>query len=247
LGALLSRRPAAILYNSHISAKQHETLGYHSDKRRIIPNGFDCEVFRPDPDARTRVRNDLGINDNVLVVGLIARYHPMKDHRNFLAAASIFHGFAPDARFVLAGAGVDPRNKNLTTQLEDLGLARHTYLLGERADVAALNASMDIATLSSAWGEGFPNVIGEAMACGVPCVVTDVGDSSFVVGDTGRVVSPRNPEALAHAWRELVEIGWTARHQLGMKARRRIQANFSLDVVVRQYELLYTELIEKGA
>lgn len=246
LGALLSRQPAAIVYNSHTSAKQHENLGYMPQKRVIIPNGFDCGWFCPDANARKKVRNELGISEQNVLIGLIARYHPMKDHRGFLRAASRVLKLCPEARFLLAGAGIEAQDSVLANALAEHGLNGYIFLLGERSDTERLNAALDIACSASAWGEGFSNSIGEAMACGVPCVVTDVGDSAMLVGGTGRVVAPGDPDALANAIIDLVTTGGERRWELGVKARRRIETEFSLPAIVHRYEDLYHEHIARA-
>jgi glycosyltransferase involved in cell wall biosynthesis len=240
--ALLSSRADAIVYNSRTSACQHERFRFDASRTRIIPNGFDTEVFRPDEHARGDIRRELGLSDDAILIGMIGRYHPMKDHRNFLNAAGLLGKECPDVLFLLAGNEVDAGNSALGAIIEALGLEGRVFLLGERSDIPQLNATLDIATCSS-WSEGFANVIGEAMSCGVPCVVTDVGDSSLIVGDTGRVVQPRDPEALAKAWHELIALGGYGRHELGERARNRVIECFSLVAVVRQYQDLYESLI----
>jgi glycosyltransferase involved in cell wall biosynthesis len=144
--------------------------------------------------------------------------------------------------FVLAGHGIDPSNVRLTTLIRQLTLSSKVLLLGERQDVPKLMAALDIATMASAWGEGFPNVLGEAMACGVPCVATDVGDCAYIIADTGKIVPPKDPQALAAAWRALIAVGAEGRKQLGDKARRRVAEHFSLLEIVNQYEDLYKEV-----
>jgi glycosyltransferase involved in cell wall biosynthesis len=244
MGALLSAWPSRIVYVSRASVKQHEAIGYRSDRRLVIPNGFDCEAFRPDAQARASVRAELGLAEGAPLVGLVARYHPQKDHANFLAAASLLIAQGFNAHFLLAGYGMDPSNKELSRRILTHGLQGRVHLLGERHDTRRLNAALDIATSSSSYGEAFPLVIGEAMACGVPCVVTDVGDSPWIVGETGRVVPPRDPVALSAAWRDLLQMGSGPRAALGKRARARIVMNFSLDEVVGQYERLYAEVLD---
>jgi glycosyltransferase involved in cell wall biosynthesis len=138
-------------------------------------------------------------------------------------------------------------NARLAAWLDELGLREHVSLLGERSEAHALMPAFDIATLSSCDGEGFPNVIGEAMCWGIPCAVTDVGDSAYIVGDTGKVIRPGMPEALAAAWQELVEMGPGGRRELGEKARARMKERFSLDAIAREYSRLYATLARKGA
>ena len=175
-----------------------------------------------------------------ILVGLVARHHPMKDHAGFFHAARLVAQACPSVRFVMIGRGT-----NSQSPVADLAranqLENRVFLLGERSDMPRLTAALDIACSSSAWGEGFSNTIGEAMACGVPCVVTDVGDSAYAVGDTGISVPPNNPQALADAISRLVAAGSERRHCLGEAARRRIETEFSLAAIVHRYEELYRE------
>jgi glycosyltransferase involved in cell wall biosynthesis len=247
LGARLSSRPAAIIYNSQTSATQHESLGYGAEKRVIIPNGFDCQLLRPDEAARKAVRTELGIADDTVLVGLVARYHAMKDHVGFLQAAAMIARSYPQTRFVLAGAGVSSTQPELVKAIQQNKLWDCVMLLGERSDIPRLNNAFDIGCSASAWGEGFSNSMGEAMACGVPCAVTDVGDSAYIVADTGLVAPPRAPEALAKAIAGLIEIGRSGRQQLGTKARQRIETEFSLPAIVRRYEGLYLTHFQNSA
>jgi len=243
LGGKLSRWPKAIANNSVVSAINHEKrLGYRADRRVIIPNGFDTALFSPSPEARLALRSELALSDSALLVGLLGRYHPMKDHANFLQAIGRLSNNYPQAHFVMAGEGIDERNDELRELIESLALKGRVRLLGERKDMHRVAAALDIAVSSSSFGEGFPNVIGEAMSCGVPCVVTRVGDSALVVGETGRVVPPRNSEALAHALTEMLEMSEEQRQRLGRAARWRVIENYSLDAVARQYEALYQQV-----
>ena len=246
LGARLSSSPAAIIYNSQTSAGQHEDLGYRAEKRVIIPNGFDCQVLRPDEAARKAVRAELGIADDTVLVGLIARYHPMKDHIGFIKAAALVVQSHPQTRFVLAGTGISSKQPELAEAIQQNKLGDRVILLGERSDIPRLNNAFDIGCSASAWGEGFSNSIGEAMACGVPCAVTDVGDSAYIVADSGFVAPPRAPEALASAIGRLVEIGRSGRQQLGAKARQRIETEFSLSSIVQNYETLYLTICKSN-
>ncbi|MBW2173531.1 MAG: glycosyltransferase, partial [Deltaproteobacteria bacterium] len=165
----------------------------------------------------------------------------MKDHSNFLKAASLLLQERRDVAFVLAGKGVEWTNHRLAAEIpNDFG--SHFCLLGERNDMESIAAALDIAT-SASYGEGFSNTIGEAMACGLPCVVTDVGDSAAIVGNTGRVVPAKDPKALAMAWKELIDLGEDGRRNLGAAARKRIEEHFELSRAVEEYEGLYTSLL----
>lgn len=248
LCARLSRwLPATIVCCSDMGRRSHEALGYDARKMVVIPNGFDLTAFAPDPQARSAVRQELGLDREALLVGLIARFDPQKDHENFIRAAGLLHRHRPDVHFVLCGDGIDRENTQLGGWIEAAGIGTHCHLLGRRRDMARLNAALDVATLSSSWGEGFPNVVGEAMACGVPCAVTDVGDSALIVGESGRVVPCRDPEALAAAWQELLDMPVEERRVLGAAARRRIEERYSLQAVVALYEQLYRETAAQGA
>lgn len=238
MGAKLSSMVFSIIYNSKVSSKQHKSVGFDDKKSIIIPNGFDCEVFRPDQKKRTIMRKKLGIGDDEFVVGHAARYHPIKDHVSFLKAAGIITDRGYVARFVLAGRNVDRENLTLLQFTENIGLRNRVNFVGEQKDMPAVMNALDIFTLSST-SEAFPNVIGEAMACGIPCVATNVGDVAYIVGNTGRVVPPVDPEALATAWQEMIDMGEGARKALGEKARQRIRSKFSLEAVVVAYENLY--------
>jgi len=239
IGAALSRRPAAIVYNSEISAGQHEAIGYAAAKRVVIPNGIDCMEFVPSPDARAALRGELGLGANALLVGLVARLHPMKDHRGFLLAAGQLAPLYPDLHFVLAGRGVTPDEPSLARIIAEQNLAGRVHLLDERSDIARIDAALDIACSSSSRAEGFSNAIAEAMACGVPCVVTEVGEGRGIVGDTGVAVPPLDPGALAESIKKLLDAGSEARGRLGAAARRRVETEFSLAKTVRAYHALY--------
>jgi glycosyltransferase involved in cell wall biosynthesis len=244
LGGMLSFSPAKIINNSAASADEHEVrMGYRSSKRVILPNGFDTDTFRPSPEARSALRKFLGLAEDALLIGLVARYHPIKDHRTFLHAAALVKAICPAARFVLAGEHVDASNPDLAALLVQYGVTHEVHLIGPRDDVHAVSAALDIQVCSSS-SEGFPNVIGEAMSCGVPCVVTDVGDCAYVVADTGVTVPPRNPQALAAGITRLIEIGPDKRAELGARARERAIDKFSLEAVVRGYEELYLQMHE---
>jgi glycosyltransferase involved in cell wall biosynthesis len=245
LGAFLSRYPRAIVYNSRTSSIQHEIFGFDKLQTYVIPNGFDTNVFQPDQSARITIRQELGLSDNTVLIGLIGRYHPMKDHRNFLNAAALLCKEFPDVYFLLVGCEVTRDNPALSAMIGEFELSSRVFLLGERKDIPQLNAALDIASSASAWGEGFANVIGEAMSCGVPCVVTDVGDSAWITGSTGRVVPQCDPIALAAAWKSMIMHGQAERQSLGIQARRRVIEYFSLESVVKQYEDLYESLIAR--
>jgi glycosyltransferase involved in cell wall biosynthesis len=239
--------PDAVIVNSHAGRRFHERIGYRPRRWEHIPNGFDTDELRPNPEARGHLRAELGIDDETIVIGLPARYHPMKDHRTFLKAAEILAAAQPKVSFALLGAGIEPTNRALAKAIANRGLGDRLRLLGERNDMAEVYAALDIATLSSACGEGFSNVLGEAMACGLPCVATDIGDASELLGRAGIVVPPRDPQALAAAWQVLIKIGAGGRCSLGGEARARIVRDYGLGVAVARYEALYDDIATPNA
>jgi glycosyltransferase involved in cell wall biosynthesis len=248
----LSASPAAVIVNSERGRLVHERIGYRPRRWVTIPNGIDLARFRPDPEAGVRLRKELGLPASARLIGMVARYDPMKDHATFLRAAAAFlRNGAPagraDVHFVLVGRGVTWDNPELRTLADGLWLRAHLHLLGERGDVECLLPALDLASLSSSFGEGWPNVVGEAMACGVPCVVTDVGDARVIVGETGWVVRPGDPAALSHAWAELLARPEERRRALGTSARERIAACFSLEQVVEQYQAFWEQLAAGSA
>jgi glycosyltransferase involved in cell wall biosynthesis len=242
LGAKLSGTTAAIVYVATASALEHEQLGFSRDRRVVIPNGIDCDLFHPDSTARPRLRADLGLAPGVPLVGLFARWAPMKDHASLLAAARRLRDEGTGFHLVLAGTGINASNRALVDGIDAAGLREHISLLGERDDVPTLMPALDVFVLSSAWGEAFPLVLGEAMAAGVPCIATDVGDCSHIIGDPGRVVPARNSSALADALRQLLRLDTRERERLGRVARQRVLSSFTLPAMARRYEELYASL-----
>lgn len=237
--ALLSKRlPEHILYNSDTSRRAHAGLGYDDVNASVIANGFDLDIFGPDAGARSSIRSELGLSADTPLLGLIARYDPQKDHATFIAAAEKVRRHHPRCHFLLAGKAVDPANRELADQIERAGIGEYCHLLGHRGDIPQLNAALDIAC-SSSMGEGFPNAVGEAMACAVPCVVTDVGDSARLVGETGNVAPPRQPEALAAQFISLLDQGPETWRSRGLAARERIREHYSLSAIAAQYQALW--------
>lgn len=243
-GRFLSASVDSLLYNSNISRLQHEDFGFSRDKGRVIPNGINVEQFSRSTGSRDQQRTILGIPTEAKVIGHVARFHPMKDHAAFLRAAVDLACQYPETHFLLVGREISPENKSLE-QLIPAPVRNRFHLLGERRDIPGLMSAMDIFCLSSSWGEGFPNVIGEAMATGLPCVATDVGDSGIVIGDTGVVVPPRNEKALAAGIEMLLKMHPEDRDRLGSSARARINENYRLGAIVGQYAALYEDLVRE--
>jgi glycosyltransferase involved in cell wall biosynthesis len=242
LNARASRLPDVILYCSRVSAEQHHRLGFSPERASILPNGIDTQLFRPDPQARERLRAVAGIEEERPIIGMAARLHPMKDHANLLKAAA--HLWRQDfpVHLVLMGRDVERDNPKMAGLLADLDLPGLT-LLGERDDLPQLLPGFDLFVVPSAYGEAFPLVIGEAMASGVPCVATDVGDAKLLVGEHGRIVPPRDHLALAAAIREWLDMPAENRQSQGRAARQRIVENFALQRIAAEYENLYARLV----
>lgn len=248
LSGLTSKYVNKAIFSSKTSQLQHQKLGYPPEKTYLIHDSFNTDLFQPSSAAKISVYQELNIPNESLLIGLIARFHPMKDQENFLRAASLITNNCPETHFILVGPEITPENQFLSQKIKELNLGDRVHLLGERHDTPRLTAALDIATLSSAFGEAFPNVIGEAMCCEVPCVVTDVGDAGLIVGDVGKVVPPQNSVALAKAWQEMIELEAEGRKNLGKQARERIMQNFSLDSVnsaAHKYENLYLNIVLK--
>jgi glycosyltransferase involved in cell wall biosynthesis len=237
--------PHTIVCCSLAAQQVHASLGYDNAKIRVIPNGFDLSQFRPDADARKEIRDELGIADTVTVIGRLGRFDPQKDYRGFVEAAAHLHRRRPDVHFILCGLDIDANNASLAGWIADAGIGDVCHLLGYRRDAARVIAALDVAASSSAYGEAFPNVLAEAMACEVPCVATDVGDSAYIVGDTGTIVPPRAPVALADAWDSLIAKGPDHLRTLGRAARQRVEEKFALRQVIREYEGLYEAIVNE--
>jgi len=230
LGRWLSFFPHSIVYNSNLSAEQHCNAGYLSKKTKIIPNGFDLQKFRPDKNRRQQLCEELGVSESTILIGHISRLHPMKDHATLLRAIDRVvdslssTGNKQEVLFLLVGNGVTSELSNNPA----------IHFLGERSDIPKIMSALDMVVSSSAWGEGFPNVIGEAMASEVPCVVTDVGDSAYIVGKYGQVCSVGDDQCIANSLLQLIE-NKQERKTAGKQARKRIKENYSMDKIKKEY------------
>jgi glycosyltransferase involved in cell wall biosynthesis len=244
LCALLSKFiPKKILSCSNRAAEVHCGIGFDRLKISIIYNGFCTTKFFPNLVARQSIRAALGISECVFVIGCVARFDIQKDHKTLLASLNLLK---KKENFIclLIGFGVDNKNLELNSLIKNYDLAKQVFLLGPRDDIPNLMNVMDVHILSSR-GEGFPNSIGEAMACGTPCIVTDVGDAAYIVDSTGWVAPSGEPlalaEFLAQAKDEMYNYPekWSIRKDL---CRLRISQNFSLEMTVKRYNELWNSL-----
>jgi glycosyltransferase involved in cell wall biosynthesis len=245
--ALLSHTmPRTIVCCSEASAEVHTHLGYESSRMTVIGNGVDLDHYKPDPGAGASLRNEIGVGKGAKTVGFVARFHPQKDHRTFFTAAAQVGATLDDVHFVMCGEGIDGANADLAAMIAQTGAPECFHLLGIRDDVAKITAGFDVAVSSSSYGEGFPNVLIEAMACGVPCVATDVGDSARIVGSNGWVVAPGDASGLATALAEALGASPAQRAEKSTAARALAEAEFSIATMVGRYEALYADAVKVG-
>lgn len=237
--------PAGIVACAQDAAARHEARGYPSSRMVVIPNGYDLARWKPREGVRARLRHEWGIDDNTPLLGSVARWNPLKDHANLL------HGFAvclrafPNARCVLIGQGLSHDNAALMALLDRWQLHEKVLLLGRRDDVPDVMSALDVHVLSSC-AEGFPNVVAEAMAAGVPCVVTDVGDAARIVGDFGWVVPAQNAEALGKAMQQaLQELESPATHERIRQGTERVERLYSLQAMVAAYTRYWMQLASR--
>ena len=245
--AWLSGWPQVVVSNSHAGLDFHIRFGYHPPRWVIIPNGIDTRVFKPDREAYHGLRQELGLPPETVLIGQVARYDPMKNQLVFLKAAGELNRSGSQVHFVMIGEGITEENAILVDEVHRQGLAGRVHMLGRQDDIGRYESALDVLTSASSFGEGFPNVVAEAMSCAVPCVVTDVGDSAYLVGDTGLVVPPGDPQVLVEAWKRLLSGGEKVRRDLGAAARRRIETQFSLERTIFAYQDLYLSLSTQPA
>lgn len=237
--------PAVIVCNSEEAARVHQRLGYCADKLVVIPNGYDFDRFAPDHDTRKRVRREWSMADDELLIGMVARWDPQKDHANLLRALALLAEKGIFFRCALVGTGMDASNSTLESLIHAHGLHDRMFLVGPRDDIPAVMNALDVFVLSSI-GEAFPNVVAEAMACGTPCVVTDVGDAALIVGDTGWVVPPSNPISLSDTINAaLTTVASEGREVRVESCRARIAEHFSMERMVDAYMALWTGVVKK--
>jgi glycosyltransferase involved in cell wall biosynthesis len=239
------RVPSEIVCCARAAIEEHQRYGYDESKLLLIPNGFDLEVLRP-ADNKELLKERLNLDSETLLVGMVGRFYPQKDHKNLTAAAEIVLREISNVKFVLCGQGIDWHNEVLAGYIREHGLEKDFILLGPREDIQEIISGLDVLT-SSSYSEGFPNVVAEAMAAGVPCAVTDVGESAQIVGDTGRSVPPQDPNALGKAIINILLLSEEEKKDISRRARQRIEENYSLTAITKRYENLYKEVLSRCA
>ena len=237
----LSRFADAIIINSQVGREYHVSLGYPAEKASVIPNGIDIARFHPDAEARERIRSEWGVAEHEKLIGLVGRLDPLKGHLTFLEAAALLAKKRKDARFVCVGGGPDEYRRRLQMLATSLGLEERLSWVGSREDMSDVYNALDIA-VSSSYAEGLSNVICEAMACGVSCVVTNVGDSAWVVGNMGEVVQPKDPLAMEIAIQRLL----CGRSHSPAQVRHRIEQELSLESLIINTEAVLLALLNRN-
>lgn len=245
LCAQLSRWvPQVIVCAAEASRRSHIAVGYDATKMVVIPNGYDFSWLKASPDERRSLREQCGINQKDLVLGSLGRFHADKDQENFVRASSLLAKQYPQLKFLMVGRGLDWNNSQLVDWINRSDCKDRFVLLGERKDVPQCLAAMDIFCLHSRT-EGFPNVLAEAMAMGLPCITTDVGDAAMLLADTGMVVPKENSAALAQGVMQFLSLGQDARHALGMQAKARVEVEFSMVRTRERFENIYLQVLSK--
>lgn len=229
------------------NAKQvHIELGYHADKFAVIPNGYDLKKLFPDSDSRALCKSKWGFSQEDIIIGVVARWDPQKDHKNLVNALGKLS--ATNLKCVFIGTNMDANNTDLVNMVSASGASKSIYLMGPTTEIALVMNGLDLHILPSAYGEAFPNVVAEAMACGTPCIATDVGDAEFIIGDTGWIVPPCDSDALANAIQSaLDQMGniemWK---QKQMQCAQRITDLFSIEKMVNSFNQIWRDIAKKG-
>lgn len=243
--ALSAWIPQRIVCGSLAARQIHAQMGYNQDKMVLIENGFDTEKHHHSQKSADAFRAELGVSGEPLLIGHAGRFDPQKDHQTMVKAAEIVLDKRSDVKFIFCGTEVNSENDGLQEMIAHSAIQEHVILKDIVYDMRAFYSAMDIQVLSSAFGEGGSNVLGEAMACETPCISTDVGDSAHIIGDTGDIVPPGNPQALAERILSRVEESPEIRRQRGVQARKAINEGFSLKKMVEAYQSLYQNAVKE--
>jgi glycosyltransferase involved in cell wall biosynthesis len=228
--------PISIILNSKKAQKIYKIKGFDKKKFVFIPNGYDLSIFKPDRLQRKIFRKKLKIKNNIKLIGNIARYDPKKDHANLIRALNLLKLKNYNFLCILVGHKISKHNKELNSLIKKLELSDKIKLFGQSNNVLQILNAIDIYVQSSSFGEGFPNVVAEAMSCGIPCVVTDVGDASNIVGKTGQVVPPNSPEKLAKKIEQTIN---NINKRKYNNPRLRIRQHFTINKMINKYNKLW--------
>jgi glycosyltransferase involved in cell wall biosynthesis len=238
--------PESIVVVSKRAKLDSEKLGYSKKKLFLISNGYDFKILKPNKKDKLFLKKKINLKKRIPIIGKVARYDAKKDHLNLLKALAFISKKKIKFFCVLIGTGID-RNKVLLNEIKKLKLIKNVKLLAPINDITKVMNGLDIHVQSSRYGEGFPNVVAEAMACGTPCVTTDVGEASFIVGNSGWIVPPKNSIRLAKALeKSLIEIGTKKWNKRRNKARKRIKENFDIFKMIASYNNLWSNVNNKN-
>lgn len=236
--------PDRIICCANSAKTAHIKLRYDAHKMTVIPNGYNFSFFECDLNSRVRVRQELGFDDGDIVIGIVGRFDPLKDFHNFVTAASYVAAKRGDVKFLMVGRGNEWSNATLRGWIEAVGLVERFKLVGQQTDVASFLSAMDIFCLSSV-NEAFPNVVVEAMAIGLPCVVTQAGDAADILGDDSFVVPVMDSVALADALLRMCHLDPVDRRLLGERNAKKVREEYGIEKIRRKYEEVYDEVLKK--
>jgi glycosyltransferase involved in cell wall biosynthesis len=239
--------PKSIITVSKKAKKIYEIKGYNSEKLKFIPNGYDLKILRPNKLQKINFKKKYKIKKNIPIIGNVGRYDPQKDHLNLLKALSLIRSKNINFFCVLVGPNIEKKNISLFSAIKKLKLSKNVKLLGQNKNISKVMNGLDVYVQSSSYGEGFPNVVAEAMACGTPCVATNVGDTSYIVGKTGWVVVPKNPIKLAKAIEKALAENKTRKWiKRCNKARLRVKKNFDIFKMIKNYDQLWNNVLKEN-
>lgn len=242
-----SRFTDLVIANSNAGKDYYLANNFPKDRTIVVPNGIDTKRFRINPEARAKIRSEWEISPETILIGLVGRIHPMKDHPTFFQGAAIVSQKRKNIQFVCVGTGEEKYKQKLQQLAQQLGLEERLIWTGARKDIPAVNNALDISVSVSACGEGFSNVLGESMACGVSCVATDVGDSAWIIGDDGIIVPPKNSQALAEAMEQVIEKENYKSDRHKEYLRQKIIDNFSVSQLANRTETALSKLVTQSS
>jgi glycosyltransferase involved in cell wall biosynthesis len=236
--------PDRIICCANSAKTAHIKLRYAAYKMTVIPNGYDFSAFDHHSNSRVKARLELGFDYAGIVLGVVGRFDPLKDFHGFVTVASLIAARRDDVKFLMVGRGNEWSNATLRGWIEKAGLVKSFYLVGQQTDVAYFLSAMDIFCLSSV-NEAFPNVVVEAMAIGLPCVVTRAGDAANILGDDNFVVPVKDSVSLADALLRMCDLDSVARKMLGERNARKVREEYGIKKIRRKYEEVYDEISKK--
>lgn len=235
--------PHRIICCAKSAKSAHIKLGYAAYKMTVIPNGYDFSAFDRHVDSRAKVRMELGFGDNEIVIGIVGRFDPLKDFHNFIAAASKLSARRTNVKYLMVGRNIEWSNHALRNWIEAERLVNNFQLVGEQTDIPYFLSSMDVFCLSSV-NEAFPNVVVEAMAMGLPCVVTRAGDAAEITGGDGFVVPVKDSTSLSDALLRMCDLNPSDRKMLGERNARKVREEYGIEKVRQKYEAVYAEAVK---